>query len=97
MEIPDPVDAFLCSPAHDEETASEEERSNHHGHQARFRKHLVVVGNNAVAVVGLTPEVDSRCKSDSHDNGEEGNRPDYFVPMSHLLKVDWEGCDCSGV
>ena len=91
------MNARLSSPAHDEQSGSEEERSNHHRHQAGFGNHLVIVGNHALAVIGLAPEVDSRCESDSHNNGEERERTDHFIPAAYLLEFNWEGCDCTGM
>ena len=91
------MNVTLSSPAHDEQTSGEEERPNHHGHQAGFGNQFVVIGSHALAVVRLAPEVDGRCKCDTHNNGEEGDRADHFVPTAYLLKLDWEGCDCPNV
>ena len=91
------MNVTLSSPAHDEETSSEEEGSNHHGHQAGFGNQLVIIGDHALAIVRLAPEVDGRCKSDTHNNGKKRDRADHFVPTAPLLEFDWEGCDCPGV
>ena len=82
------MNATLSSLAYDEETGSEEERSNYHGHQARFGNYLVVVGHHALAIVRLALEVDGRCKSDTYNNGEERERADHFAPTAPLLKFD---------
>ena len=87
----------LGRPANDEETGGEEERPHHHGHQAGFGNHFVVIGNHALAIVRLAPEVDGRCKCDTHHNGEEGDRADHLVPTAYLLKFGWERWDCPRV
>ena len=87
------MDALLSSPTHDEETGSEEERTDHHRHQAGFGNCLVVVSDRALAVVGLAPEVDGRSESNSYNNGEKRDRSHYFVPAAYFLKLDGERCD----
>jgi len=61
-----------CGPTHNEQAASEEERSDHHGHQTGFRDDLVVVGDQARTIVRLAPKIDGCCKCDTYYDGEEG-------------------------
>jgi len=56
------VHGGLRSPAHDEEASGEEERPNYHGHQAGFGHELIAVGDEALLVEDLTPEINGCCE-----------------------------------